>query len=512
MKPLFLAILLTSLIISADGQESSVSIDRLELNTPITRQLAKDIEHQYDVYLEEGSFAVIEIKQHGIDIGIRTINPSGIEIDFFDSPNGSRGSEMVLLDATETGSYRIVVRPLDEVKRRAKGEYEILMEGISSNASEHLTQVLEALAKRDELPGFSVGIVNQNERLFAFSAGYADLCSGRSYDISTTQSIASIAKTFIGISIMQLVEAGVLDLDQNISELLPFQIKNPQHPELPITLRHLATHTSSIIEDDFYREAHVIIENLDRLQAQFPKYIKRELKSALQNEMISVDTYLKTHLDLTSKDFRQNTFSDSPPGQDWYYCNSAAALAAYIIEISSGMPYDKYVEDNILRPLGMKSTYWSHRPQRDRSEATAYAYNRSPLPRIQMITYADGDLYSSTEDLCSYLIHWIKASMGESTLLKGESYREIMSIQHTQASGRFQDRKDGLFWEHMSDGTMGHNGGSFGITAKMFFDPETNVGFTFLTNVLPLESDQSKAQYESIWKVLKRYGPMLDID
>ena len=66
------------------------------------------------------------------------------------------------------------------------------------------------------------------------------------------QNIASVSKTLIGVSIMKLVEEDRLSLDDEANRFLPFDIVNPHFPASPILIRHLATHTSSILDDENY--------------------------------------------------------------------------------------------------------------------------------------------------------------------------------------------------------------------------------------------------------------------
>ena len=110
-----------------------------------------------------------------------------------------------------------------------------------------LQQKITQLSNQSDLSGFTVSIVNADSVLFSKGYGYSNKEQKVPYQTDHVQIIASISKTWIGLALMQCVEQGKFSLDTDVNDLLPFKVINPNYPNQPITVRHLATHTSSII-------------------------------------------------------------------------------------------------------------------------------------------------------------------------------------------------------------------------------------------------------------------------
>jgi CubicO group peptidase (beta-lactamase class C family) len=111
---------------------------------------------------------------------------------------------------------------------------------------EELDRVLSDIAAARQLPGFGAAVVSADRVLFRRAYGFADLDKQIRYTPQSLHYIGSISKTLIGVSLMQLVERGRIRLDDDINLYLPFKITNPHFPRDVITIRHLATHTSTI--------------------------------------------------------------------------------------------------------------------------------------------------------------------------------------------------------------------------------------------------------------------------
>ena len=116
--------------------------------------------------------------------------------------------------------------------------------------SKKLHQNLESISKKTILPGFSITIIKNDSVYFQNGYGFADKTAKKKYTIETIQPIASISKTFIGFSIMKSIDLGYFTLETDINTILPFKITNPSFPNSVITIKDLATHTSSLIDNE----------------------------------------------------------------------------------------------------------------------------------------------------------------------------------------------------------------------------------------------------------------------
>jgi len=138
-----------------------------------------------------------------------------------------------------------------------------------------LTQFLE----NQIIPGFAVAVVNENGILFQKTYGYSDLENKTAYQPNTRQIIASVSKTFIGVALMKLVDQGKINLDDPINKYLPFEIKNPKHPNIDITIRMLATHTSSIDDyDDGDESTFWLIDPIPEPRSEIPAGVLSRLE------------------------------------------------------------------------------------------------------------------------------------------------------------------------------------------------------------------------------------------
>src|SRR5262245_7810947 len=86
------------------------------------------------------------------------------------------------------------------------------------------------------------------QRVWSKGYGHRDYLRTQPFTTTTPMSIASITKTFTGVAMMRLVAEGKLDLDADVNRYLPFRVRNPRFPDTPVTLRMIATHTSSITD------------------------------------------------------------------------------------------------------------------------------------------------------------------------------------------------------------------------------------------------------------------------
>src|SRR5574342_1182188 len=168
------------------------------------------------------------------------------------------------------------------------------------------------------IAGAAVSVVKDGALLFAKGYGYADLENGIPVDPEgTVFRLGSVTKLFTWTAVMQLAERGKLDLDADINKYLDFRIPDT-YPE-PITIKHLMTHTAGF-EDRFF-----------------------ELMALDVDDLVPAREWLVSHMPARVR----------PPGDCAAYSNYGTSLAGYIVARISGQPYDQYIQEHILNPLGM---------------------------------------------------------------------------------------------------------------------------------------------------------------
>ncbi|HEY1175732.1 MAG TPA: serine hydrolase domain-containing protein, partial [Phytomonospora sp.] len=182
---------------------------------------------------------------------------------------------------------------------------------------------MPALLDAGPIPGAAVSVVSRGEQVYAGGYGTADLGTGEPVDAEDTAFfIASVAKLFTGTAVMRQVERGVLDLDTDLNAYLTtFQIPDT-YPGRPVTLRHLLTHTAGF----------------DGLVLG--------IGTSDPAEVLPLGEYVEAYLPDRVR----------PPGEVSSYDNFAVALAGYVVETVTGVPFADHVRDEVFHPLGMAAT------------------------------------------------------------------------------------------------------------------------------------------------------------
>ena len=465
-----------------------------------SRAITLNQTHNYSLLLKKGEYAHLTLDQFGIDLTVTTTDPDGNMIELFDTPNGKNGPELILIDAIQNGIYQIEVKPLGEKKKPKQGRYILTRNSISSDPIAHLDGVLNKLQRRKTIPGFGVSILDSNQVLFNQGYGYANLEINLPYTTRTIQGIASISKTLIAISILQLVEQGKLDLDSPLNDILPFDLINPYFPKEPITIRQLMQHSSSINYTKFYSKSYIADPQIELDKKAFHKQDYRDFKLAQANENMSMRIFLEQVFSVDGKWYDKNNFIKQKPGSAFQYTNEGACLAALIVEIVSGESFAQYTENHIIKPLGLKHTGWDLERFDTTLHSEKYGINKNPIPPATGILYPDGGLYTNSEDLSLYLMEIINGLNGKGKLLNQSSYQAIAKNAKID-----KKKSSGLFLEFLRDGRFGHNGGDIGVLASMFYAPTSKKGIIIMAN-RSYDDGPCIHTYRDAWRVIHRYA------
>ena len=184
-----------------------------------------------------------------------------------------------------------------------------------------------------KVPGMGVIVYKDGKEVFSDFLGSAIVDSenphnNRPFTRDSRFRVASVSKMFTVFTLMQLQEQGKLDLDADVSRYLGFSLRNPNYPEQPITVRMLASHTSSLRDGKIYSIPP---------QMSVQEFFKPEGK------------------------FYENGDHFAPqgeePGRYFAYCNLNYGILGTIIEKVTGERFDKYQKKHILRQLDIKADY-----------------------------------------------------------------------------------------------------------------------------------------------------------
>lgn len=302
--------------------------------------------------------------------------------------------------------------------------------------------------------GFSAAVIVDKRVVWMKGYGFMDWQRTRPFTPNTTAKVASVAKPFVGVSMMRAVKEGKLSLDADINRYLPFRVVNPHRPDVPITLRHLATHTSGITDRwEIYRATYT-----------FDGDSREPLLS-----------FLTAYFTPGGKYYAKENFLEAKPGELRDYSNIGAALAGLIVERAYGQPLNVYTRQHIFTPLKMTHTGWFMRDVDRTNHSTPFVSQSGftvPIPIYGGTTYPDGALRTSVSDLSRFFIAMLNNGTYEGTrILDSASAAEMRRFQLTDANRPTNfpaaDGNTGLFWRTKFNGLrVGHGGNDPGWKSK----------------------------------------------
>jgi len=315
--------------------------------------------------------------------------------------------------------------------------------------------------EKQHMPGLAYGVVLDGKLLYAGGLGYANLEKKYAADATSMFRIASMSKSFTALAILQLRDAGKLDLDDPASKYIPEmkKIKYLTGDAPLITIRHLLTHGAGFPEDNPWGDRQLADTDaeLRKLMADGPSF-------------------------------------SNVPGVEYEYSNVGFALLGQIVQVVSGMKYDEYTKERIFKPLGMTSTVWEYTKAPEQKLALGYNWVHEAYENIPLLHHgsygAMGGLITSVEDLAKYvamhLAAWPPRSDAETGPLKRSSLREMhhpwrfnrLNTRFRYPSGRECATASaycyGLSWTQDCEGRVmvGHSGGLPGFGSNWTMMPQ----------------------------------------
>jgi CubicO group peptidase (beta-lactamase class C family) len=378
-----------------------------------------------------------------------------------------------------------------------------------------LTDSLNNISDTADFNGFGVAVVNEKGVLYQNGFGYANIATKEKYTENTIQNIASISKTFLGIAMLKAQELGKLQLDDSVNKYLPFRVFNPWHPQVPITIRQLVTHTSGIIDTDEYLFRAYILYDTVNLAHNLAIDID-ECKFSAPSTAIPMEAFLKNILEKDGVWYKTAGFLKNRPGEIFEYSNTGATLAALVIEKATGKKYDTFSKEYILNPLQMTASGWGLNAIDTAKHTKLYINKTTAYPFYTCVTYPDGSMITSSADMSKYMTELIKGYLGDGTLLSKESYATYFTGQ--LKAENFTDRTEGEYSDEYnmgitmgisSTGKFGHTGGDPGLFSIMFINPKTKTGCYLIHNT-DLNEKKSWNQSGRIWDLLHVYAEKLN--
>ena len=364
--------------------------------------------------------------------------------------------------------------------------------------SQTLEEAFADIAASNDMMGGSLVVYCEDGIIAEVTVGMADFARGIPITIDTKYRIASISKTVTAIAVMQLVEQGLLSLDDSLRSVLGYSVVNPFFPDSVITIDMLLSHRSSIIDGSTY--------------ADF-------LGATVNDNPIPSLSELLTP---TGGYYSSSQFNTIEPGTYFNYSNVNFVILGTVVEQISGLRFDAYVKQFISDPLELDASFnvndllnidqvavlyrkpggvWT--PQQDNFLGVQPEFTNLEgyIPGTNGGRFGpQGGFRSSAKDLAKlFLLLMNQGSFEGVTLLSPESCEALLAEQWT-FDGSNGNTLGGLFlsWGRgvhritatpgadialpNSDAMVGHAGEAYGLVSDAFFDAERKAGFIFLTN------------------------------
>ena len=295
-----------------------------------------------------------------------------------------------------------------------------------------------------DIAGAVVSVVKDGQVVLAKGYGFADFADEKRVDAQGTLfRPGSISKLFTAIAVMQLVEAGQLDLDRDVAEYLDFEIAR-NFPE-PITLRRILTHTAGFEESlkNLFGAGETPMPHREYLLAHMPAQVYR-------------------------------------PGTVPAYSNYAISVAGYIVERLTNQPLHEYLEQRIFEPLSMNSSSFQQPLPETLAVRLSKGYTvagKPPKPFEICNPAPAGAMSTTASDMARFMLAMLNGgTLDGATILRPETLSAMLTRQHELHPDLHAMGLGFMEYSQNSRTMWGHGGDTLLFHSDMFLIPDARVG------------------------------------
>ena len=332
------------------------------------------------------------------------------------------------------------------------------------------SKIRDLIAKY-QIPSLAAGIIINDSLVWA--NGF-----GEQPDLDTVYMIGSITKTFTATAILQLNESNLINLDNDVNNYLPFDVRNPNYQTIPITTRMLLTHTAGLPQNLFW-SLEYYFDN-DMIQ-----WINENLDLGGNISILEPRPTLEEFLNgsLTPGGQYYDPYNwPLRPGSQFLYSNVGFQLLSYLVEQVANQSLESYVQENIFEPLNMTNSGYNYIDFIDKNAIPYEWHNGENLayPHYNINVTGAGSIRSTVPDKAKYIITYMNQGEINGTQLLSPDTIELMhstqvSLTRTTTEG-FELTGYGLGWFLYEGGFKGHGGATPGFSSNMFFNATNGYG------------------------------------
>ena len=323
------------------------------------------------------------------------------------------------------------------------------------NFSPEQVDIIESIREKDGIPGAAAAIVKDGEIIAAGGFGYRNWEAQLPMTADTVSPLCSLTKSFTGVAVMQLVDAGKLSLDEPVASYLPnFRVADIEASR-KITPRILLCHKSGI-----GRTGH-------------------------QSRMFTEPCPYKDRGELVSQ--LAEVQLQTPPNVAYSYCNEGYVTLGHLVETVGGIPLEDYFQSRIFDAVGMSRTYprfsqWQSETDRSHGYVKEDGdYEETQLPENYSIYLSTGGICSTAYDYANYLIATMDYANGPLLSSGSLDAMQTVSMPYGDTGWGY-----GFGWEiawNAGRKIIWHDGSLSGIDTYALMVPAEQLGVVVLTNL-----------------------------
>ena len=322
-----------------------------------------------------------------------------------------------------------------------------LQQGETEKIEEHIEKYMD----KGKIPGISVVIVKGDETIYQKGVGYADVESKKVVTSKTLFELGSTSKAFTGLGILKLEKEGLIDINEPITKYIPWLKMKFEGVETPVTVEQFLHQTSG-----------VPFKTIDSIpMSDKDKALEETVKNLVG---IELDTY---------------------PGERFQYATINYDVLGYVIEKVTGKSYEEYMNENVIKDLGLSNTYLdtSNLPLEEMS--VGYKINFLKPREYKAPVYRGnkpaGYIISNGEDMAK----WLKIHLG--TYSNYTFDKDLIEKSHiaNRRVAPLRDNSsysDGWFVYQDGGGEIAHGGNNPNFSSFIIFRPEEKIGVAILSN------------------------------
>lgn len=343
---------------------------------------------------------------------------------------------------------------------------------------------MKLLMKKGSYPSISTCIIKNNSIIWEKSYGYRDIKNLKKPNNQTIYGLGSVTKTITATAYMKIFEDGYFKLDDNVNSYLPFELRHPDYPEIPITVENLLYHRASI-----YDYCISTVDGVFDLISYFVQYD-------------DFGDFLKDILTEDGRLYNKEYWLGSKPDNLTRYSNLGYAILGYMFKFITNQSLEDYCQENIFIPLEMYNTSYHITNLRLDNVAVPYFKRLGlylPLPYYDTKGFAGmGGIRTTLTDISHFLImHMNNGTYKDVRILDNETinlmhntcYKGYVSPGSKNLPSRLKKwgkRNFGIGWwstENWFDEKIdGHGGMMPGYVSFIMTNLSEKIGFIVLSN------------------------------